>query len=99
MWGEVTDAFNIDSKLWTRASVLAERLWTDNATIASRVTPWPATYASADITARMIKHRCRLLQRGVQAQPYNTQAVPDRSRWQQCESWLPAAQRAAEAMS
>ena len=88
-WAEVTDAFNIDSKLWFRASVLAERLWTDNATIAARVTPWPATYNSADITARMIKHRCRLLQRGVHAQPYNTQAVPDRSRWVQCEAWLP----------
>ena len=22
--------------------------------------------------------------------PYNTQIIPDRSRWQQCELWLPA---------
>jgi hexosaminidase len=33
MWGEVTDQFFIDQKLWLRASVLAERLWTPNATI------------------------------------------------------------------
>ena len=37
MWGEVTDQFNIDSKTWLRASVLAERLWTSNATIAANV--------------------------------------------------------------
>ena len=91
MWGEVTDAYNLDSKLWFRASVLAERLWSSNATIAARNPAWPATYRSADITARLVKHRCRLLQRGIAAQPYNTQAVPDRSRWVQCETWLPPA--------
>ena len=37
----------------------------------------------------MVKHRCRMLQRGVHAQPYNTQAISDRSRWSQCELWLP----------
>jgi len=30
MWGEVTDQFFIDQKLWLRTSVLAERLWTPN---------------------------------------------------------------------
>ena len=93
--GEVADQFDIDSRLWFRALVLAERLWSTNETIARRVTPWPATYRSADITARMVKHRCRLLQRGVRAQPYNTQSVPDRSRWQQCELFLPAGARDA----
>ena len=89
MWGEITDDFNIDSKLWFRAAVLAERYWSSNASIAAQVTPWPASYTSPDINARMIRHRCRLLQRGIQAQPYSTLAVTARSRWSQCELFLP----------
>ena len=89
MWGEVTDDFNIDSKTWLRASVLAERLWSQNSTIAAAGAPWPASYHSPDISSRMVKNRCRLLQRGIQAQPYNTQALPDRNRWIQCQLWLP----------
>jgi len=90
MWGEVTDEYFLDQKLWLRASVLAERLWSANETIASRVSPWPASYTSPDINARLVRHRCRLLQRGVRAQPYSTIAVPLRSRWSQCELWLPS---------
>ena len=91
MWGEVTDEYFIDQKLWFRASVLAERLWSTNDSIAARVTPWPASYNSPDINARLVRHRCRLLQRGIRAQPYSTQGVPLRSRWSQCELWLPGA--------
>ena len=93
MWGEVTDEFFLDQKLWLRASVLAERLWTPNATIAARVKPWPASYMSADINMRMVRHRCRMLQRGVAAQPYATLGIPFRSRWSQCELWLPRVDR------
>jgi hypothetical protein len=33
MWGEVTDQFILDQKLWFRASVVAERYWARNDTI------------------------------------------------------------------
>ncbi len=35
MWGEVTDAYILDQKLWFRASVVAERYWAQNDTITS----------------------------------------------------------------
>merc|ERR1712194_928497 len=85
MWGEVTDEFFIDQKLWLRASVLAERLWTQNDTINEYCHHKPCSYDNRDIQARMVKNRCRMLQRGVLAQPYNTQIIPDRNRWAQCE--------------
>jgi hexosaminidase len=87
--GEVTDQFFIDQKLWLRSSVLAERLWTPNATINEYCHNKPCSYDNRDLQARMVKNRCRLVQRGILAQPYNTQIIPDRSRWQQCELWLP----------
>jgi hexosaminidase len=92
IWGEDVDDFNIDQRLWLRAAVFAERVWSTNETIAARVTPWPPTYASADIVVRMIKHRCRLLQRGLRPEPYDSRDVfPRRSPWVQCETTLPLA--------
>ena len=38
--------------------------------------------------------RCRLLQRGVQAQAYAT-GYSARSKWQQCQGWLPASAASA----
>ena len=92
LWGEEQDDFTIDNQLWLRLSLLGERLWSTNATIAAHQDT-DADYENPDLNTRMVKHRCRLLQRGVHAQPYNTQAVPDRSRWQQCETWLPGGKR------
>jgi hypothetical protein len=58
--------------------------------------PWPPTssgvVAPADIVVRLIKHRCRLLQRGVMPEPFDVRDVfPRRSLWAQCEAWLPPA--------
>ena len=89
MWGEVTDQFFIDQKLWLRTSVLAERLWTPNKTINAYCHDFPCSYDNRNIQARIMKNRCRLVQRGILAQAYNTQIIPDRNRWQQCELWLP----------
>ena len=90
MWGEGVDDFNIDQRLWLRAAVFAERVWSTNETIGARVKPWPPTYASTDIVVRLIKHRCRLLQRGVRPEPYDSRDVfPRRSKWAQCETTLP----------
>ncbi|EOD24441.1 hypothetical protein EMIHUDRAFT_238482 [Emiliania huxleyi CCMP1516] len=89
LWGEVADELFLDQKLWLRASVLAERLWTPHATIAAYCHHKPCSFDNRDLQPRMVKNRCRLVQRGILAQPYNTQIIPDRSRWQQCELWLP----------
>ena len=74
--------------IWFRAAVLAERYWSSNATIA-RECPGGCSYMTPGINARLVKHRCRLLQRGIHAQPYDTQIVPQTSRWSQCELFLP----------
>ena len=89
-WGEVTDQFFLDQKLWFRASVLAERYWSSNETI-SAYCPGGCTYMDSAIQARLVKHRCRMLQRGVAAQPYGTQLIATRNRWAQCELFLPPA--------
>lgn len=88
-WGEVTDAFNIDSKVWFRTSAFAERYWSANASIAADVKPYPASWSSPTINARLVKHRCRLLQRGIDAQAYHSILLPERGRWTQCELWQP----------
>ena len=88
MWGEVTDQFFIDQKLWFRASVLAERYWASNASIMAYC-PAGCTYMIPSIQARLVKHRCRMVQRGIHAQAYESELVPDRSRWAQCELFLP----------
>jgi len=58
IWGEHIDASNLESRAWPRASAVAERLWSamelNNATAA---------------TPRMLKHRCRMLERGVRVTP------------------------------
>ena len=89
MWGEVTDDVFIDQKIWFRASAFAERYWSSNATISSYCGPDGCSYMTPSIQARLVKHRCRLVQRGIQAQAYATEIVPDRSRWMQCELFLP----------
>ena len=45
-------------------------------------------YRTRDVVARLVKHRCRLLQRGIQAEAYSA-GQAGRSKWQQCQGWLP----------
>ena len=56
--GEHIDATNLLSRAFPRASAVAERLWSamelNNATAA---------------TPRLLKHRCRMLERGVDVTP------------------------------
>jgi len=59
MWAETVDSTNIHQKVWPRAAAVAERLWS------------PATVR--DVTAaipRLSHHRCRYVQRGIPAQPF-----------------------------
>ncbi|KAM4706710.1 beta-hexosaminidase subunit beta-like [Discoglossus pictus] len=58
MWGEYVDASNLTPRLWPRASAVAERLWS-----SQHVT------SVEDAYNRLIKHRCRMLSRGIPAEP------------------------------
>ncbi|XP_012372877.1 beta-hexosaminidase subunit beta, partial [Octodon degus] len=58
LWGEYVDATNLTPRLWPRASAIGERLWSDKDV--------------KDLTNaydRLSRHRCRMLRRGISAQP------------------------------
>uniref|UniRef100_A0A672J6J6 Beta-hexosaminidase n=1 Tax=Salarias fasciatus TaxID=181472 RepID=A0A672J6J6_SALFA len=59
MWGEYVDASNLAPRLWPRASATAERLWSDENQTNSLDKAFP----------RLNEFRCRLLRRGIQAEP------------------------------
>lgn len=59
MWGEMVSDSNIISRVWPRASAVAERLWSDTAS------------PLFNVRSRIEEHTCRLLQRGIKAQPPN----------------------------
>lgn len=101
LWGEEEDDFTIDKQLWLRASIVGERIWSTNATITA-ASDAGADWTNPDINSRMIKHRCRLMQRGIHPEAYVTGILPFESKWQQCGGWLPQSQtqeRAVEARS
>ena len=61
MWSEFVDHTALISRLWPRASAVAEKLWSNK----------EATVNPEDATERLEEHRCRLLKRGYQVQPIN----------------------------
>merc|ERR1712137_1124776 len=65
MWGDQVDGTNIDSRVWPRASAVAERLWTP--AIVKDV------YAAL---SRLVDFRCRMARRGIGAGPVNPDFCP-----------------------
>uniref|UniRef100_V5GL09 Beta-hexosaminidase n=2 Tax=Ixodes ricinus TaxID=34613 RepID=V5GL09_IXORI len=58
MWGEYVDGTNLISRLWPRASAVAERLWSS------------AEFNDTDDASfRLDQQRCRMLRRGIPTQP------------------------------
>ncbi|XP_053444723.1 beta-hexosaminidase subunit beta [Nycticebus coucang] len=61
LWGEYVDATNLTPRLWPRASAVGERLWS------------PQNVKDVnDAYNRLTRHRCRMLRRGIAAQPLYT---------------------------
>uniref|UniRef100_A0A6Q2XBP1 Beta-hexosaminidase n=1 Tax=Esox lucius TaxID=8010 RepID=A0A6Q2XBP1_ESOLU len=58
LWGEYVDATNLTPRLWPRASAVAERLWSDK-----------DVRDLNDAYSRLAQHRCRMVQRGIPAEP------------------------------
>ncbi|CAF2127840.1 unnamed protein product [Rotaria magnacalcarata] len=58
LWGEFVDGTNLLARLWPKTAAVAERLWS-----AASVNN------SEDAQFRLDVHRCRLLRRGIPAQP------------------------------
>ncbi|XP_027376119.1 beta-hexosaminidase subunit beta-like [Bos indicus] len=61
IWGEYVDATNLTPRLWPRASAVGERLWSHQ-----EVTDLDDAYR------RLTRHRCRMVGRGIAAQPLFT---------------------------
>ncbi|XP_008275046.1 beta-hexosaminidase subunit alpha isoform X1 [Stegastes partitus] len=59
MWGEYVDATNLTPRLWPRASAAAERLWSDEKQTSNVDKAFP----------RLQDFRCKLVRRGIQAEP------------------------------
>ncbi|XP_041375502.1 beta-hexosaminidase subunit beta-like [Gigantopelta aegis] len=60
MWTEFVDGTNVIPRLWPRAAAAAERLWS------------PQSIRDIEEAApRIEEHRCRMLRRGIQAEPIN----------------------------
>ncbi|XP_068941047.1 beta-hexosaminidase subunit beta [Petaurus breviceps papuanus] len=58
LWGEYVDDTNLSPRLWPRASAVAERLWS------------PQNVRNLDDAyERLREHRCRMVRRGIAAQP------------------------------
>ncbi|XP_010783339.1 beta-hexosaminidase subunit beta isoform X2 [Notothenia coriiceps] len=65
LWGEYVDATNLTPRLWPRASAVAERLWSDKGVTDIN-----------DAFNRLSVHRCRMVERGIPAEPLFSSYCP-----------------------
>ena len=88
-----TGAATLDSLVWPRASVLAERLWSPASrfgTDAQGKPDWHGAGPAAGYKTRLIMWMCQMLRRGVRPTPPDDRDhFPRRSLWEQCELDLP----------
>ncbi|XP_054434470.1 beta-hexosaminidase subunit beta [Pteronotus mesoamericanus] len=61
LWGEYVDATNLTPRLWPRASAVGERLWSQK-----------EIRNIDDAYKRLTVHRCRMVRRGIAAEPLFT---------------------------
>uniref|UniRef100_A0A8C3VT48 Beta-hexosaminidase n=1 Tax=Catagonus wagneri TaxID=51154 RepID=A0A8C3VT48_9CETA len=61
LWGEYVDATNLTPRLWPRASAVGERLWSHK-----------EVRNIEDAYRRLTIHRCRMVRRGIAAEPLFT---------------------------
>ncbi|XP_037657997.1 beta-hexosaminidase subunit beta [Choloepus didactylus] len=61
LWGEYVDATNLTPRLWPRASAVGERLWSNK-----------EVKDIFDAYDRLRRHRCRMVRRGIAAEPLFT---------------------------
>uniref|UniRef100_A0A4X1SN58 Beta-hexosaminidase n=2 Tax=Sus scrofa TaxID=9823 RepID=A0A4X1SN58_PIG len=61
LWGEYVDATNLTPRLWPRASAVGERLWSHK-----------DVRDIHDAYSRLTIHRCRMVRRGIAAEPLFT---------------------------
>jgi hexosaminidase len=60
MWSEYVDSGNVVSRVYPRASAMAEKLWSDE-----------SLTDTVEAARRLEEFRCRLVRRGISAQPAN----------------------------
>lgn len=60
MWAEYVDSTNLISRLWPRSCAVSERLWSD-----------ASVRDVTDAGIRLNSHRCRMIRRGIRAEPFN----------------------------
>jgi hexosaminidase len=79
MWSEYVDATNFISRSWPRASAVAERAWS-----AKDVTD------IGDAAVRLHELRCKLIARGIDAEPIINGGRPQGGATQYCDGeWDP----------
>ncbi|KAK5964188.1 Hexosaminidase, partial [Trichostrongylus colubriformis] len=61
LWGEYVDGTNLMTRMWPRASAVAERLWSDPEQTKSHEASWP----------RLHEFRCKMMNRGFAVAPPN----------------------------
>ncbi|XP_071446906.1 beta-hexosaminidase subunit alpha-like [Hetaerina americana] len=88
MWGEVVDWTNLEPRVWPRACAAAEKLWSSPEAFSKKT--WSShlstgnnldNYDIDEVAARLEEHRCRLVQRGIKAQPPNGSGFCPGERW------------------
>ncbi|XP_034835450.1 beta-hexosaminidase subunit beta-like [Maniola hyperantus] len=67
MWGEMVDDRNVINRVWPRASAVAERLWSfqDN----TYRYDYRSSHVPRETYNRIEEHACRMVRRGIDAQP------------------------------